>query len=316
MASRNQKIFYSILSLVLAVAAWVFVVYNYDPNTTVKYRDIPIDFEGESTLAGRGYAVADASQDRISVTLRQRRVNTNKISDEDIKVTADVSNAVIGENGISLDISGPDGTSVTDSEVKSISVVVEDADSKDLPIMVEYSDASDIGVEPIATGMSSTAARVIAAESVIDKVKKVSARLSFNDVSEKNRSFTTTLVALDSDDEIVPHVQIYPGNVTYKATAGITKEVRLAVQAKSKDDSSYARTYTAPDTVLIKGPSNAIDYLAQIKTQEIDLNSYYEDTEIPVEYELPEGVYLANSQAQQKIKIKVSRIEEGSGQDD
>lgn len=309
MTNRNQKIFYSILSLILAIAAWVFVVYNYDPNTTVKYKDIPIAFEGESTLAGRGYAVSRASYDAISVTLRQRRVNTGKISDDDIKVTADVSNAVIGENGISLDISGPDNTTVVDSEVKSISIEVDDADSKDLPIVVEYSDTDDTGFEPIATEMSSTAARVIAAESVIDKVDKVAARLSYNDVSTKSRSFTTLLVALDKDGEVVPHVQIYPSSVTYKASAGIVREVRLAVKAVSKDDSSYVRTYTAPDTVVIKGPESTIDYLTQISTKEIDLNTYYEDTDVDIEYELPEGVVLANSQAQQKIRIKVKKSE-------
>ena len=309
MASRNQRIFYSVLSLVLAVAAWVFVVYNYDPYTVVKYKDVPIEFEGESTLAGRGYAVSEASYDYISVTLRQRRINTGKISDEDIRVVADVSTAVIGENSISLDISAPDGTSVEDSQVKSISIVVDDADSKDLPILVEYSDASETGVEPVATDMSSTAARVIAAESVIDKVKKVSARLSYDNVTDKSRSFTTSLAALDSDGEVIPHVQIYPGNVTYKASAGVTKAVRLSVNAVSKDDSSYKRTYSAPDTVIIKGPSSVVDYLTQIKTKEINLNSYYEDAEVEIEYELPEGVVLANSQDEQKIRINVKKIE-------
>ena len=309
MANRNQRIFYSVLSLVLAVAAWVFVVYNYDPTTTVRYKDIPIKFEGESALAGRGYAVSESSFDKISVSLRQRRINTGKISADDISVVADVSNAVIGENGISLDISGPDGTGVVDAETRSISVVVDDADSKDLPVTVEYSDASESDVEPIATDMSSTTARVIAADDVIDSVKKVSARLSYNDVTEKKRSFTTSLVALDTDGEVVPHVQIYPVNVTYKASAGVTKAVRLSVRAVSKDDSSYKRSYTAPETVIVKGPSSVIDYLTQIRTKEINLNAYYEDAEVAVEYELPEGVVLANSQDPQTISISVKKIE-------
>ena len=35
------------------------------------------------------------------------------------------------ENAINLKINGPDGTSVVDSEVKSVTVEIEDADSKD-----------------------------------------------------------------------------------------------------------------------------------------------------------------------------------------
>lgn len=310
MTNRNHKIFYSIFSLLVAITAWIFVVYNYDPMTTVTYRDIPIEFEGESTLAGRGYAVSDASFDKISVSLRQRRVNTNRISAEDISVVADVSNAVIGENGINLKISGPEGTSVTDSEVRSIVVEIEDADSKDLPILFEYNDAENDADEPIAADMTASTARVVAAESVIDKVEKVSAQLSNNDVSTKSRSFTTFLTALDSEGEAVPHVQLYPSSVTYRATAGTVKEVTLNVNAVSKGDSSYKRTYSAPETVIVKGPPEMIEYLAQIKTQKINLNSYYEDTEIEVPYILPEGVVLANEQKPQTIMIKVKKIKD------
>lgn len=308
MTNRNHKIFYSIFSLVVAITAWVFIVYNYDPMTTVRYKDIPVEFEGESTLAGRGYAVSEASCDKISVSLRQRRVNTNRISADDISVVADVSNAVIGENSIVLKINGPDGTSVTDSEVGSIVVEIEDADSRDMPVYVEYSDAEYDEAEPVASDMTATTARVVAAESVIDKVEKVSAKLSYNDVSAKSRSFTTFLTALDSEGETVPHVQMYPGSVTYRATAGTVKEVSLKVDAVSKNDSSYKRTYTAPETVLIKGPPDMIEYLNQVKTQKINLNSYYEDTEIDAEYVLPEGVVLANEQKPQTIRIKVKKI--------
>ncbi|RAP43939.1 MAG: hypothetical protein BZ136_09215 [Methanosphaera sp. rholeuAM74] len=310
MTSRNHKVFYSIISLVIAIAAWIFVVYNYDPMTTVRYKDIPIEFDGESTLAGRGYAVSEASRDKISVSLRQRRVNTNRISADDIFVIADVSNAVIGENAINLKINGPDGTSVVDSEVKSVTVEIEDADSKDLPILVEYSDADNDEAEPVTTDMTALTTRIVAAESVIDKVVKVSAKLSNNDVSTKSRSFTTFLTALDSEGEAVPHVQMYPSSVTYRATEGSVKEVRLSVDAVSKGDSSYKRTYSAPETVIVKGPPDLIKNLIQIRTQKINLNSYYEDTEIDVPYILPEGVVLANEQEPQTIKIKVRKIKD------
>jgi YbbR domain-containing protein len=300
---------YSIISLLIAIAAWVFVVYNYDPMTEVRYKDVPIQFEGEAALAERGYAVAETSQDSIYVDLNQRRIATNKLSAEDIDVVADVSNAVIGDNGISLLIYSPDSTTVSGYETRSISVKVEDAASRDMEIDVEYKDAEDTGVEPIVTEMSSSVVRVIAAESVIDKVDKVVSYLAYNDVIEKNRSFTTELVAIDKMGEILPHVLIYPGEITYKASAGTTKSVKLVVNFKDDEDSSYERTYTAPETILIKGPEDAVGKISKIETTEIDARYLYEDTELELEYVLPEGIVIANADAGKKIRIKVAQKE-------
>ncbi len=311
MTTRNQKILYSIISLLLSIAAWLFVVYNYDPMTEVTYKDVPVRLKGESTLADRGYAVSDASIESIYVKLNQRRVLTNKLSAEDISVVADVSDAVIGDNGVSLQISSPDGTTVSDVETRSISVRVEDAAAKDMGIEVLYSDAEEDDVEPIVTEMSDEAARVVAAESVIDKVDKVVTYLSVNDVIDKSRSFTTDLVAIDSNGEQLSHVQIYPEKITYKASAGRLKNVTLVVKFRDDKDSSYKRTYRAPETITIKGDANVVQFISAVTTQEIDARYMYEDTELPLEYELPDGVYIANSDLGKTIRISVKQKDSG-----
>jgi YbbR domain-containing protein len=298
-----------IISLLLSIAAWIFVVYNYDPMTEVTYKDVPVSFKGESELAERGYSVAEASTESIYVRLNQRRVLTNKLRADDISVVADVSDAVIGDNGISLQISTPDGTSVSDVETRSISVKVEDAASKDMDIEVVYSDAEEEDVEPIVTEMSEEGAKVVAAESVIDKVDKIVSYLSVNDVIDKGRSFTSDLVAVDRNGEQLSHVLIYPDKITYKASAGKTKNVALVIKFRDDKDSSYDRTYTAPETITIKGAENVIDFISAITTHEIDGRYLYEDTEIPLEYELPEGVVIANSDRGKTIRITVKEKE-------
>ena len=47
---------------------------------------------------------------------------------------------------------------------------------------------------------------------------------------------------------------------------------------------------------MIKGRQSTIEAFAGITAKEINIGGYYEDSEIPVEFDLPEGVTLADGQ--------------------
>lgn len=115
-----------IISLLIAFASWVYVVYNFVPMKSVEYFDVPVSIVGEENLEWQGLEVKKVGEKNIDVTLSIRRTDFTKIAAEDIEVKADVSNAVPGENGISLEIITPEGALLEESSTKSVSVQVGD----------------------------------------------------------------------------------------------------------------------------------------------------------------------------------------------
>lgn len=326
MSENGRKILNIVIAVLVSIGAWTYVVYNNDPTTEVKYKDIPITFEGEDALANNGLGVSQVSAKTVDVTLKQKRIDTNNISAGDITVIADVSAAEEGENGISLLISGPDGTQVAAADKRSISVEVEEADTVEKKIYVEYSGVSE-GFEPVVNSLTSSQSTVIGAKSEIERVDTVAALVNFEDTSDRPKKFTTELSALDEDGAVIDHLVIYPREVNFIAFAGETKEVPLKVitedpekekekdqtdeeQAEAEEETGdgYERTYTAPDTIVIKGSSEILESVDEISTDLIDINSMYEDQEIELTYVLPEGVHLANESLGLKINVKVSRM--------
>lgn len=321
MSDNGRKIINIIVSILVAVGAWTYVVYNNDPNTEVTYKDIPISFVGEDNLANNGLGVSQVSADTIDVTLRQKRIDTNNISAADISVIADVSDAAEGENGISLQIRGPEGTQVAEAEKRSLAVEVEASDSVEKEINVQY-ETKIPGAEPVVSNLTSLQATVIGAESEIARVDSVAALIEYDDANDDNaKKFTSSLKALDSDGDVIEHLVIYPGEVYFIAYNGILKEVPLKVAIEEpKDETSddqteedeetgdgYIRRYTVPDTVVIKGTQEAVDKVDSISTELIDLGNIYEDTEMELSPELPEGIHLANESQHLTIKISVTR---------
>lgn len=311
MTDNGRKMFNIILALLVSTAAWFFVVYNYDPMTNARYSGVPITYTGLDTLANRGYAVAEANYKNIEVTLEQRRIDTANISSEDISVTADVSGLSTGENTVALRVSGPEGTQVLDTSVKSVTVNIDSATSQEIPISVEYAGDHDEDAVPLVENMSVATATVVATEEELANIDRVAAVIDPEDLDEQFKAMTLEIAALDKEGEEVINVVVYPETVSFRAAAGHTKEVRLVVPVKDESEDSYERTYTVPETVVIKGRKSTIDSFSGITANEINIANYYEDSEIPIEFDFPEGVFLVDGQEDEMVlKLKVVEKEE------
>ena len=302
--------FNTILALLVATGAWFFVVYNYDPMTSERYSGVPITYTGLDTLSNRGYAVSEANYKNVEVTLQQRRIDTANISSEDISVTADVSGLSTGENTVALRVDGPEGTQVMDVSVKNVTVEIVSATTVEFPINIEYTEKPNDEAVPLVENMSVSTATVVASDDKLAEIDRVAAVIDPDSIDEQYRSMTLEVAALDREGNKVINVVIYPETVSFRAAAGSTKEVRLVVPVKNESEDSYERTYTVPETIVIKGKKSTIDAFTGITAKEIDLANYYEDGEIPIEFELPEGVTIDEEQDPYMLKLKVVEKEE------
>ena len=115
-----------VISLLIALVAWVYVVYTVNPTKDVKYYGVPITFEGEDKLAYAGMAVETASAESADIVLSIKRTEMTDISAENIAVIADVSTATRGNNTIDLEIVPPEGTALVKKSIGTVTVEVGD----------------------------------------------------------------------------------------------------------------------------------------------------------------------------------------------
>ena len=310
MTSQGRKVFNMILAILVAIAAWAFVVINFKPMTEVKYNDVPITYTGLVGLANRGYAVSEANHDSVDVRLQQRRVDTGSISDEDISVTADVSSLSTGENTVQLEVTGPEGTQVMDASLKAVTVNIESAASEEMPISFEYNDEAEENDLPIVTDPSAVMATVIATEDKLEKIDRVAAVIDPEDVGDKAKHLTLPLKALDKEGNEILNVVITPETVSFKVLAGHPKKVVLRVPVKDDSDDEYIRTYTAPEAISIKGGADVIGTTGSIEAKEVDITYVYEDTEIPLELIFPDGIYPLDGTDDMVLKVTVTEKKE------
>lgn len=299
-----------ILAFVIAVIGWAFVVYNYYPDTDVRYNDVPIIYIGEEMLAERGYGISDVSKESLYVVLKQQRVDCGSIDANDINVIADVSDAVEGDNGIALQISGPNGTQIKDSEVRSVSVQVERAERQEMEVLVDYFEDTEADTEPFFKDLTADTVRVTGAASLMESVDRIVAYIKTTDTNNDFRSFTRELKAIDKNGDEVPHITMEPGSVTFTAKKGYLKTVGVQLNTSDRDD-GYLRTVTAPEQIVIKGSPTDLAGIDTIETEEVYIGDIYEESERELVYILPEGIQIArDSEGDNILRITVEEKKE------
>ena len=126
----NNKKFNIVLSLIIAVGLWAYVIGETNPTDTRTFRDIPITFVNGEVLANSNLAVLEASADTMNVTLSGTRSNINKISEKDITAVVDLADAAKGTNELKINVRVPDNVEIEDKSINKVTVVVENSKSK------------------------------------------------------------------------------------------------------------------------------------------------------------------------------------------
>lgn len=115
---KNKK-FQAILSLLIAVGLWMYVMGTVDPTVTTTIRDVTVEKINEDVLEEKGLAADLERPYTVNIEIKGARSNVNEAKDGEIRATVDVSNCDYGENETEIKVKFPDG--VSGVKVESIS---------------------------------------------------------------------------------------------------------------------------------------------------------------------------------------------------
>ena len=300
--SRKSKI---IISLVVAIALWVYVVGEMDPQIKKTFRSVPIKYVNEQALAEKGMAVSSLGKDQMSVTLSGKRSLFTRMDSEDLSAEVDLSNAAVGTNELSVELNVPSGLESTHQIVSKVVVKVERRISQKKQIRVSYLGNYASGEEPTTLSISPSSVTVSGAKSLVRKVSYIRATVQKSRLSGKAASVTASLMPVDSSGYEVKDVVLSQKTVHIRTALYKTKSVKLNVSVKDSSDDSGNRTYDAPDRVTIKGPQSKLADIDEIKSKPIDISDIHKDTTVKIEPILPDGVELASDSGNLTMTVNV-----------
>ena len=93
----NKKVL-MLVSLLIAIGLWMFVMGNVDPEVSDRVNGIEVEMQGTNSLDDQGLTATLNKPKIVSVTIEGKRSQVKKAKDKGIKAYIDVSTCEYGKN--------------------------------------------------------------------------------------------------------------------------------------------------------------------------------------------------------------------------
>ena len=139
----KNKLFAILLSAVVAIGLWFYVITVVNPESEKTYYEIPVVLQNKNILSERGLMVV-SEDPKVTLALRSDRTILNDLNESNINVLVNVANIEKpGVHYLTYTISYPGNipynqVSVQSSSTDSIMLKVENKVRKTVPVVIDY----------------------------------------------------------------------------------------------------------------------------------------------------------------------------------
>lgn len=284
-----------LLSFVMAIIIWSFVIGNENPTVSTRITNVPIILENEENLSDDRLVLMSDKKIYTDVLISGKRNQIINITPNHIRVSADLKYLKEGVHSIKLKYNLPSGISL-ENEPQNINVNIEKLINKDFWVKVNTKGKLKENYILESTKANPEKVSILAARSIIESVKNVEAELNLDSL-EDDVVTNLTLNVIDNNGKNIENLTLGQNFVNVNAKVLKSKEFTIKPEIKNMDKSSDYKVKEIklnPNKIYLKGNKKYIDQIKEIKTQEIDVSNLKVDVNLPIKLNLPENTSPVN----------------------
>lgn len=310
----NNKTFRVIASLVIAVLLWAYVIGTQNTSITQELSNIPITLTHTVELNERGLAVSNINLESIDVDVTGSRSLVNGVNASDVTATVDLATATKGENELNIVVRVPSsisGLRVSPKTASKAIVEIEDLVQKQVDVSITYTGTFDEGQAGDTVSIATPKVTVSGAESIVNTVASVRGTVDASRLSEDSTEITCQLQAVNAEGNQVSGVVLSQESVSVKSVLSQTKSVPVRVEIVDNSSDGMVRKTTIPENVSVVGRADRLASISYLEAQPVDITNIAEATNIPLTFELPEGISLSdrNDESSLAVALTLSPVE-------
>lgn len=297
MKKRKNDITAKILTLVIAMFLWSYVMSDTNPQITREIRNISVTYLNTAALDRQGLVIMDPEDVKINVRLSGNKMDLDKIDGSSIFAQVDLSGYSEGQVRVPITVGLLDQTSairVESSDPKEVLFTFDRIITREIEPVVDLTGelGEDYLLGDITTRPQSILLR--GPRTWINQVAKVSALV---DISGRTNTMNLAvpIKILNDSGEEVRGIEKEPGliDMTIPIFRAVNLPIELLTINELPDNFSITNIEISPSIIRVKG-DNSIVNLTKIETIEVDINQLLETSAMEVQLNLPEGVTLVD----------------------
>ena len=314
----NNNIFWAVISLVAALAIWLYMTATREEEIDVTLSGVQVVFAGEEDLqATRGLVITDVSTRTVDVTVRGTRLNIGSLAASDVQAVIDVSRFNSTSNSTqSYNLVYPDGVDasavrVVRSSPSTISFQVTRMDDKIVPVDAAFTGSvaegymlGDIEYEPRSITVSGP-------QSVLETIDRVYVEVELMDL-DATRTVEAPFTLRDADGNEIAKDGLEFDFDTVTVTIPISKVKDVPIYVNLIEGAGATRENTSiklsESSITIAGDAATVDGINRIEVGPVDLTSFELTYEGTLDVVLPNGVENISGIEEVDVSLEVTGL--------
>ena len=289
----DKKVNTRIVSVLFAVALWLYVASEQNPIEYKNIKDVPVRLINIETVVASGLVIKDPQQYKVDVNIQGKRSVLAEIKSGDILAEADLRGYTQrGVNNVPVEIRGlPSNIELVDFNPKTIKVNMEQISSIQVPVKLATEGKPMEGYTALPPVITPGEVLVNGPESVLGTVRVLTAVMKLSGATSDLKE-VLAVKAVDADNNSIAGVTVNPSTVEVTIPIRKTKTVRIepVMVGQPAADWEITETSLSRDTIRIYGEEAVLQSIDSIKTEPVSLAGIDKNTSISVGLIMPEGI--------------------------
>lgn len=289
----KRQFMLKLISILFAFILWSYVKTEVNAYQSKNFRNVTVSYSNLEILKEKNLVLISPHEYFTTVTVGGYQSDLRGFNENNIAVSVDLSKAHEGDQSIPIKVVS------LDSRIK-----IEDYEPKMLPLKIDKRLEEKFNVNIAIIGKPKNGYTlgnikndfktvVIGASSNVSKIGKIEAQIDVTDLYSST-VMKSELTAYDINGVVMDNIKMEPSNIEINVPVlkNKTVPIKLVFDEESMSNFDISNFTIEPNSVTIRGKSNAIDSISSIDTNPINLNNIkYNDK---VTLNIPENVEVTD----------------------
>ncbi len=319
---KRNKIISLLLSAVIAISLWVYVVTTVTPEDSQWIRNIPVTFTNEDGLfSDRNLTLTKGRNATVDLKVYGKRQDLLKLNNSNITITVDLSD-VLGPGSWPLryTVEMPETVSDNDISIESrstyeIDVQVDLLSVKEVPVQAVFQGSVADGYVQDSIELEYDTLEISGPQDQVSKVDHAEVVLERTNLSKTvSDSLAYTLVDADGGEVVSDEIHCNVDKIGVMMTVSMVKELPLTVQFIDGGGATEEHVVSSiePSTITVKGSAEDLEGLNSLNIGNIDLSTIPTNTSYTGSFSivLPDNMTNLTGEEMAKVTVELKNLKE------
>ena len=315
----KNKILAILLSVVVSIGLWFYVITVVSPESEKTYYDIPVVLQNKNILTERGLMVV-SDEMNVTLALKSDRTILNELNESNINVIVNVANIEApGTYNLTYNIAYPGNISDNEISVQSsstdlITLKIENRVNKIVPVVIDYGDSAvpeGYLADKENVELDYTEIELSGPEPAVEQIEQAIIRVDLNDQTKTLAGEYQYLLCNEQGESVsAEKVTANTNTINFMVKIQKVKEIALKLDVIEGGGATAENTTITMDItqIQISGTDTLLDGMDELVVGTVDLGMITEDISMTFLVVLPEGVTNQTGVEQVNVEIKLPKL--------